>query len=87
MQIQRTDSLDTEIEEMRLEGLEKHDISIFVEEKVEYIHSRISLKHMIVGLEHVDKLSKLFGNRVNSTFSRILNSRIKRRRKIGEREN
>ncbi len=78
MLTQRTTGLDTEIEDMRLEGLEKHDISLFIEEKVVYIHSRISLKNLITGIEHADRLSKYFGSRTNGTFSKILNSRIKR---------
>jgi len=78
MKVQEIECLDNLIEDMRLEGLEKHDISIFIEEKVVYIHSRISLKHMLTGIEHAERMSKVFGNRANSTFSRILNSKVKR---------
>lgn len=78
VQIRSTQSLDIEIEDMRLEGLEKHDVSLFVEEKVIYIHSRISLKHMIIGIEHADKLMRNFGSRTNSTFSRILATKLRR---------
>ncbi len=62
MKVQEIECLDNLIEDMRLEGLEKHDISIFIEEKVVYIHSRISLKHMLTGIEHAERMSKVFGN-------------------------
>jgi len=71
-------SFDTEIDSMRLEGLEKHDVSVFVEIRVEYIHSRIPLKSLITGIELARKMSNVFGNRSNSTFTRILNTRVKR---------
>jgi len=62
---------------MRNEGLKKHDISIFVEEKVEYIHSKIILRPLIVGIEHATKLSNAYGVKVNTSLGRILNARIK----------
>ncbi len=49
---------------MREEGLEKHDISIYVEEKIEYVHSRIALAPLVNGIERAKKLSYLFGHRV-----------------------
>jgi len=61
-------SFDTEIESMREEGLDKHDISIFIEERVEYIHSRISLKPLVSGIEHSGKLSLDYAVRVNSSL-------------------
>ena len=69
-------SLDIEIENMRREGLEKHDVSIFVEERVEYIHSRILLGPLITGIDHANKLSIGYGVRANSSLGKILNSRI-----------
>jgi len=44
---------------MREEGLEKHDISIYVEEKIEYVHSRIALAPLVNGIERAKKLSYL----------------------------
>ncbi len=70
-------SLDTQIAEMRQEGLEKHDISIFVEERVEYIHSRIDLKPLIVGVEQFTKLRFIFDMRVNTTLGKILSNRVR----------
>jgi len=72
-----TKSLDTEIEKMRKENIRKHDISIFVEERVEYIHSRITLRPLITGIEQATKLSAIYGSKVNTSLGRILSTRIK----------
>lgn len=74
--ITHTYALDTEIELMQREGLAKHDISVYVEERVEYIHSRIALKPLITGIEHATKLSNLFEQKVNTTLGKILSNRI-----------
>jgi hypothetical protein len=72
-----TNCLDMELESIRDEGLVLHDVSIFVEERVEYIHSRISLKPLINGLEHGAKLSNTFSVRANSSLGRILCNKIR----------
>ena len=46
--------MDVEIEQMRLEGIEKHDIGILVEDRVEFIHSKISLRPLLNGLHNFD---------------------------------
>ena len=74
--LSQTDSFDVEIESMRQEGLEKFDISIFAEERVEYIHSRITLKPLIHSIEYGSRMSVEFGKQANSSFGRILSSRI-----------
>lgn len=70
-------SMDVEIESMRKEGLKKHDISIFVEERVEYIHSRVALKPLIVGIDQATKLTSSYGLKVNTSLGKILNTRLK----------
>ena len=67
---------DVEIENMRQEGLEKFDISIFAEERVEYIHSRITLKPLITSIEYGNKMSIEFGAQANSSFGKILSAKI-----------
>jgi len=62
---------------MMQEGLEKFDIGIYVEERVEYIHSRISLKSVLSSIEIGNKLSVEFESRANSSFGRILSVRVK----------
>jgi hypothetical protein len=70
-------SLDLTIESMREEGLEKHDISIFIEKKVEFIHSRISLKPLISSIEHGFKISNEYSVKVNSSLGRILGKKLR----------
>jgi len=62
---------------MRKESTKNNDISIFVEERVEYIHSRIALRPWILGIEQAAKLSGSYGTKVNTSLGRILNTRIK----------
>ena len=76
LNVSQTGGFDVEIENMRQEGLEKFDISIFAEERVEYIHSRITLKPLINSIEYGRKMSVEFSVRANSSFGRILSSRI-----------
>ena len=64
---------------MRQEGLESHDISIFVEEKTEYIHSRISLKPVKSAIEQATKLSITFGGKANTSLGKILHRKIQKR--------
>ncbi len=62
---------------MREDGLERHDVSMYVEEKVDYIHSRIALKPLINGLEHATKLITAFTMKVNTSLGKILANRIR----------
>jgi len=74
---ERVNSIDTEIELMRQGRLEKYDISIFVEEKVQYIHSRIALGSLFQGIEYSSKLSSEFGSKASTPLGKILNSKVK----------
>ena len=71
-------AFDTEIENMRQEGLEKHDISIFVEERVEYIHSRITLLPLINSVEYGRKMSTTFDARAKSSLGKVLSARVEK---------
>ena len=78
LNINRVDAFDTEIENMRQEGLERYDISIYVEERVEYIHSRIDLKPLISSIDHGRKLTIEFETLANSSFGKILSTKVRR---------
>ena len=78
LNINRVDAFDTEIENMRQEGLERYDISIYVEERVEYIHSRIDLKPLISSIDHGCKLTIEFETLANSSFGKILSTKVRR---------
>jgi hypothetical protein len=68
--------LDTELESMRQEGLEKHDISIFMEERAEFIHSRISTKNLLNSIEHANKLGLVFGTKANTSLGKVLYTKL-----------
>ncbi len=70
-------TLDSTLDIIREEGVEKSDISIFVEKRVEFIHSRIVLKPLITSLEHGFKLSNEFSIRANSSLGKILSSKLR----------
>ena len=76
--VRTVDTLDAEINEMRREGLEYHDISIFAEERVEYVHSRVALKPILIGIDQAYKTSIAFENRANTSFGRVLSSRVQK---------
>jgi len=82
LSISKVISLDTELESIRQEKIESQDVSIFVEERVQYIHSRISLKPLINGIEQGSKLSYMFLSKANTTLGKILSIRV---RKLVER--
>jgi hypothetical protein len=70
-------SFNIEIENMRHEGLERFDVSIFAEERVAYIHSKISLAQLLSSIEYGQKVKNEFNRRANTTFGKILDSKIK----------
>ncbi len=76
--ISHVSSFDTELESIRQENIESHDVSIFIEERVQYIHSRISLKPLISGIELGTKLSYMFLSKANTTLGKILCTKVKK---------
>ena len=70
--------MDVEIEQMRLEGIEKHDVGIFVEHMVEFIHSKISLRPLLNGLHNFDKMNLEFSKRATTKFGKLLITKIDR---------
>ena len=74
--VSTVNSFDTEIDNMRQEGFEKHDISIYTEERVEYIHSRITLQPLISSIEYSRTITASFENKANSSLGKILSARL-----------
>ena len=70
--------MDVEIEQMRLEGIEKHDIGILVEDRVEFIHSKISLRPLLNGLHNFDRMNLEFSQRARTKFGNLLKTKIDR---------
>ena len=68
--------MDVEIENMRREGIERHEIGFFVEDRVEFVHSKISLRPLLNGLHNFDKMNLEFGTRATSKFGKFLKTKI-----------
>jgi len=73
-----SNAFDTEIDSIRQEGFEKHDISIFVEERVEFIHSRVQLQPLLSSIEYSRKASLAFSAKANTSLGKILSNKLMR---------
>ena len=71
-QIQCTNGIDDEIEQIRREGVEKFDISVLIEEKAEFIHSRITLRPLMLGLVSFEKLNLALNSKATTSLGMIL---------------
>ncbi len=69
-------AMDIEIERMRNDGVESADIGLFIEERVEFIHSRISLRPLMNGLHNFEKMKKEFESRPLTRFGKFLFAKI-----------
>jgi len=74
--VKSVNGLDSEIESMREEGLQKFDISVYIEERVEFIHSKIDLKPLLNGIRNAKKLSTDFDRSQNTSLGKILSRKI-----------
>ncbi len=70
------DGIDDEIELIRREGVDKFDISIIVEERVDFIHTRITMRPLIMGLLNFEKLISEFEKSELTNFGLILKSKL-----------
>jgi len=84
-------AFDKVLEKNRLDGQDTHDIDIYVEKKISYLHAKIDLKPTIVGLISLDrfttKLEKGAGqaDSLNAVLSKNLRAREVRITKKVER--
>jgi len=84
-------AFDKVLEKNRLDGQDIHDIDIFVEKKISYLHAKIDLKPAVVGLISLDKfttkLEKGSGqaDSLNAVMSKNLRARVVRITKKVER--
>jgi hypothetical protein len=72
----RTESFEDEIEQMRKDGINKFDISILYEEKTEFLHSRITLRPLALGLHTFDKMYNEFSRQNLSGLGRVMSNRL-----------
>ncbi len=69
-------AFDKALERVKLEGHDIHDIDIYVERRISYLHSRIDLKTTYDGLLMLEKCSSRFGKSTNTPLSRALASHM-----------
>jgi hypothetical protein len=66
----------------KIDGVDAHDLDIFIEKKVRYLHAKIDLKPAILGLmtlnKCVNQLSNGAADTLESTLSKLLDKRVSR---------
>ncbi len=51
------DAFTRALEKTRLDGHDTHDIEIYIEQKIQFIHAKIDLKPTIIGLLSLEKFA------------------------------
>lgn len=74
--IYNVDGIDEEIEIIRKEGIDKFDISILVEERVDFIHTRITLRPLILGLINFERYAIEFQKKDLTSIGKILCTKV-----------
>jgi len=74
--IYNVDGIDDEIELIRKEGIDKFDISILTEERVDFIHTRITLRPLILGLINFERYAAEFQKKDLTSIGKILCAKV-----------
>jgi len=72
-------AFDKALERVKLEGHDNHDIDIFIEKRINHLHSRIDLKPTKDGLLMLEKCVLRFEQNANTALSRVLATQIGKR--------
>ena len=73
-------AFDTVLDKIRLDGHDSHDIDIYVEKKLSYLHVKIDLKPAITGLLTLNKFAlQLEKNAESDTLNSVLSKNIRAR--------
>jgi len=77
-----TSTFERVLDKGKIDGVDTHDLDIFIEKKVKFLHSKIDLKPAIVGLlaleKCVNQLAKGSSDSLESTLSKLLEKRVTR---------
>jgi len=80
--VSQISSFDKVLEKAKIDGIDSHDLEIFVEKKVRHLHVKIDLKPAITGLISLDKfatqLSKNSPESLESALQKSLRKRVNR---------
>jgi hypothetical protein len=69
---------DKELEKDSLTGIEKTDLAIYLEKKSDFLHSRIDLKHTVIGLVSLDKWIQAFHTKARGSLDKVLVNVLKK---------
>ena len=79
MQFRTCSSFTKALEKIRLEGHDDHDIDIFIEKRITYLHSRVDLTTTLDGLQMLEKYAYRLDHDQPSPFGRVLSSNLNKR--------
>ena len=74
--VKNVNGIDDEIEQIRKEGIDKFDVSILIEKRVDFLHTRITLRPLILGLLNFERLVQEFQKSEKSEFGNVLYAKI-----------
>ena len=78
--IGQTTAFDKELERTRLDGLDNHDINLYIEQNVYFLHAKMNLKPAVIGLVtlklYVNKLETDVANPMSKVLARNLEKRV-----------
>jgi len=77
--VHSTHAFEKALERVKLEGHDNHDIDIYIERRITYLHSKIDLKPTHDGLLMLEKCALRFEQGSNTVLSRALASHVKLR--------
>lgn len=70
------------LEKAKIDGIDTHDLDIFIESKIRYLHAKVDLKPAVLGLLTLNKcviqLSKGAADSLDSALSKLLEKRVTR---------
>lgn len=69
-------SIDDEIELIRREGIDKFDVSIVIEERVDFLHTRVTLRPLILGLLNFERLVREVEKKDKTELGIVLYNKI-----------
>ena len=76
----QTLAFDKELERTRLDGLDNHDINLYVEQNVYFLHAKMNLKPAVIGLVtlklYVNKLEIDVANPMSKVLAKNLEKRV-----------
>jgi len=78
--VQNNHAFEKALERVKLEGHDNHDIDIYIERRISYLHSKIDLRPTHDGLLMLEKCALRFEQGSNTALSRALASHVNLRR-------